>query len=624
MTSSPWPVGITVAFLSFASILPATVGAQPPAYLTQWGTEGSGDGQLMYPTGVAADVAGDVYVADLNNYRVQKFTATGTYLTQWGSLGSGDGQFGYPIGVATDVAGDVYVVDLNNRRIQKFTGTGVYLTQWGSPPDSMNRLFIAPYAVATDRTGDVYVADFGDHRIQKFTNTGTYLTQWGSFGSGNGEFDSPIGVATDAAGDVYVVEFQNHRIQKFTSTGTYLTQWGSFGSGDGQFANPAGVATDAAGNVFVADFGNHRIQKFTSTGTYLTQWGSFGSGDGQFSTPRGVATDAAGNVYVADQGNHRIQKFGPESIAMAFDFTPNTLNLSAQSLWVTGLLEPASPFAASGIDIASIRLNGTVPVDPATPTALGDHNGNGVPDLMVKFSRAAVELTVSEGDNVAVTATGMVDGRAFSGTDYIRVRRARVSPPLAGSHVTAGSVTQVGWQMPSGIMVESIALLFSPDAGSTWNLIAQGQPNTGSYNWTVPNVPTDQAKVAVVLVESVDASGDNVDGVLGVSETFSIEAVVGVGDRGPAALALAIRGATPNPAAGDRLWVEFTLRDGSLARLELMDVAGRVLTSRQVGALGPGTHALSLSDGVALRPGIYFLRLTQGGSEVRARAAVVK
>ena len=577
MTSSPWPVGITVAFLSFASILPATVGAQPPAYLTQWGTEGSGDGQLMYPTGVAADVAGDVYVADLNNYRVQKFTATGTYLTQWGSLGSGDGQFGYPIGVATDVAGDVYVVDLNNRRIQKFTGTGVYLTQWGSPPDSMNRLFIAPYAVATDRTGDVYVADFGDHRIQKFTNTGTYLTQWGSFGSGNGEFDSPIGVATDAAGDVYVVEFQNHR-----------------------------------------------IQKFTSTGTYLTQWGSFGSGDGQFSTPRGVATDAAGNVYVADQGNHRIQKFGPESIAMAFDFTPNTLNLSAQSLWVTGLLEPASPFAASGIDIASIRLNGTVPVDPATPTALGDHNGNGVPDLMVKFSRAAVELTVSEGDNVAVTATGMVDGRAFSGTDYIRVRRARVSPPLAGSHVTAGSVTQVGWQMPSGIMVESIALLFSPDAGSTWNLIAQGQPNTGSYNWTVPNVPTDQAKVAVVLVESVDASGDNVDGVLGVSETFSIEAVVGVGDRGPAALALAIRGATPNPAAGDRLWVEFTLRDGSLARLELMDVAGRVLTSRQVGALGPGTHALSLSDGVALRPGIYFLRLTQGGSEVRARAAVVK
>jgi hypothetical protein len=70
--------------------------------------------------------------------------------------------------------------------------------------------------------------------------------------------------------------------------------------------------------------------------------------------------------------------------------------------------------------------------------------------------------------------------------------------------------------------------------------------------------------------------------------------------------------------------VEFALRDGSAARLDLMDVAGRVLRSRQVGWLGPGTHALDVSEGDALRPGSYFLRLTQGGSEVRARAAVIK
>ncbi|MBI5708950.1 MAG: T9SS type A sorting domain-containing protein [Candidatus Eisenbacteria bacterium] len=89
------------------------------------------------------------------------------------------------------------------------------------------------------------------------------------------------------------------------------------------------------------------------------------------------------------------------------------------------------------------------------------------------------------------------------------------------------------------------------------------------------------------------------------------------------ALRLAMRGATPNPASDGRLWVEFSLRDGSPARLELMDVAGRVLNSRQVGSLGPGTHAVDLSEGGALRPGIYFLRLTQGASEVRARVAVI-
>ena len=109
-----------------------------------------------------------------------------------------------------------------------------------------------------------------------------------------------------------------------------------------------------------------------------------------------------------------------------------------------------------------------------------------------------------------------------------------------------------------------------------------------------------------------------------MSGAFSIETVVGVGDREPAALALSIRGATPNPAAGGRLGVEFTLRDASSARLELMDVAGRLLTSKEVGALGPGIHALDLAEVGGLRPGIYFLRLTQGGSEARARAAVLR
>src|SRR5438093_703337 len=131
MTSSLWRFGITLAFLGFASI-PATVGAQPPAYLTQWGSFGSGEGQFSYPIGVATDAAGNVYVVDQFNYRIQKFTGTGTYLTRWGSYGSGDGQFIFPKGVATDAAGDVYVVDYDESRIQKFTGTGTYLTQWGT------------------------------------------------------------------------------------------------------------------------------------------------------------------------------------------------------------------------------------------------------------------------------------------------------------------------------------------------------------------------------------------------------------------------------------------------------------------------------------------------------------
>src|SRR5436190_15566299 len=149
MTSCLRRFGITLTFLGFASILPATVGAQPPVYLTQWGSFGQGDGQFFYPTGVAIDAAGDVYVADLGNSRIQKFTSTGTYLTQWGSPGTGNGQFSSPSGVATDAVGDVYVADLNNYRVQKFTSTGTYLTQWGSGGLDDGQ-FGAPYGVATD------------------------------------------------------------------------------------------------------------------------------------------------------------------------------------------------------------------------------------------------------------------------------------------------------------------------------------------------------------------------------------------------------------------------------------------------------------------------------------------
>ena len=529
MTSWTWRFGITLAFIGSTSIRPPAVGAQPPVYLTQWG-----------------------------------------------SYGSGNGEFNNPIGVATDAAGNVYVAELANQRVQKFTGTGAYITQWGS------------------------------------------------FGSGNGQFFSPDGVATDAAGNVYVVDRGNDRIQKFTATGDYLTQWGSNGSGDGQFDGPLRVATDASGDVYVVDLRNNRIQEFTDTGVYLTQWGSYGSGDGQFFNPSGVATDAAGDIYVTDQGNQRIQKFGPSPtppLEVAFDLAPGTIDLRARGLWITGFLEPSPPLAAGDIDVSSIRLNGTVAVDPTAPVALGDHDADGIPDLMVKFDRAAVERTLSEGGNVAVVVTGTIGSASFSGSDNVRVIRAAVSAPMAGSHVTAGSVTQVRWETPSDITIESVALLHSLDGGMSWSLIARGQPNTGSYDWTVPNVRADEAKVAVVLAEASDETGDIVDGVLGVSGPFSIDAAAGVGELGPARLEL--RGASPNPVL-EELRVRFSLADDSPATVALFDVSGRQLAARRADGMRPGWHTVALGGPSRLPAGLYVIRLTQEGRSLTARAIVVR
>jgi sugar lactone lactonase YvrE len=226
----------------------------------------------------------------------------------FGSEGSSNGQFLYPGGVATDLEGNVWVADSGGNRIQKFDSKGQYLTKFGSEGSS-NGQFLYPYGVATDPEGNVWVADTGNHRVQEFNSKGEFISSFGSEGTGNGQFLYPHGVATDPEGNVWVADNYNNRIQKFNSEGEYLAQFGSEGTGNGQFLYPYGVATDPEGNVWVADSGNNRIQAFDSEGEYLFKFGSEGSGSGQFFEPFGIATDTGGNVWIADAANNRIQKW---------------------------------------------------------------------------------------------------------------------------------------------------------------------------------------------------------------------------------------------------------------------------------------------------------------------------
>lgn len=109
------------------------------------------------------------------------------------------------------------------------------------------------------------------------------------------------------------------------------------------------------------------------------------------------------------------------SIAMGFTFAPPVFNLKSQSKWVTGYLEPPAGFSPSDIDIGSIRLNGSVAVASGATTTIGDFDKDGIPDLAVKFERAAVAATLITGNAVPVTVSGWAAGDCFSGTDVIRV-----------------------------------------------------------------------------------------------------------------------------------------------------------------------------------------------------------
>jgi sugar lactone lactonase YvrE len=179
-------------------------------FLTEWGTG------VLNPTDIAIDRTTDtVFVTIQFSDLVRKFTKDGTLIGQWGSRGTGDGQFMFPRGVALDSDGFVYVSDTKNYRMQKFTQEGQFVTSWGSLGGDSTDLNFNGYDVAVDGTNNVYVADSFSDRVQKFTNEGRFITEIGSSGSGDGQFNFPHSIAVKSDGRVYVTDYFNSRVQVF-------------------------------------------------------------------------------------------------------------------------------------------------------------------------------------------------------------------------------------------------------------------------------------------------------------------------------------------------------------------------------------------------------------------------
>jgi DNA-binding beta-propeller fold protein YncE len=268
-----------------------------------WGDSGSGSGQFFRPHGAAVDASGNVYVVDLGNSRIQKFSRDGAYVTQWGTWGKGDGQFGSFTNIAVDGSGDVYVADSGNNRIQKFTSDGSYLTQWAVPGTGNRELDGNLYGIAVDPSGSVFVMDSGHGHVLKFTRDGTFVTQWGETGYGDGRFMWSRGMGVDAHGHVYVADGERG-IQMFSTDGAFLKRWDIRGA---RYYGADHMTVDADGNVIVTDIQSHTIKRFNSAGWLLTQWAPRG---GWNWTPA-VAVGGDGTVYVTSTEENRIEKYAP-------------------------------------------------------------------------------------------------------------------------------------------------------------------------------------------------------------------------------------------------------------------------------------------------------------------------
>ena len=354
------PVLFLLTICAAAFAFPA--GASAFGYLGEFGTSGTGAGQMNFPEGVGVGPNGHVYVGEYTGNRVDEFTSTGTFIRMWGwgvqdggsafqictsgcqaaISGTGDGQFN-EIGDLDvhSVTGDVYALEDSGSRIQQFDATGNFIRKWGSAGSAEGQ-FGSAYGFGVGGS-TILVADPNNNRVQQFTLDGSFLRMWGwgvddgtaAFqvctsgcqagisGSGDGQFASPNEAAVAASGDVYVAD--GARIQQFSSTGTFIRKFGQVGTGDGDFSEILGLTTDAASNLWVMDSDNNRLQELTSTGGFLFKFGGTnGSGPGQFDSGYGIDFDCCGNLYEADLANNRIQKFGEAGLTATPTPTPTS------------------------------------------------------------------------------------------------------------------------------------------------------------------------------------------------------------------------------------------------------------------------------------------------------------
>ncbi len=340
---------------------------------------------LAAPSAVAADASGNVYIADATAHYVYKLDTSGN-LTVFAGIGhprehplTDSGlqatlaALNFPSGIAVDKTGAVYIVDTVNYLIRKvaLNGTISYIAgnaklcrtstdPCGDGGVGRQAQLNYPIGVTTDAAGNLYIADTGDHRI-RVVNTGkaTITIAGVSIGAGliatvagsgapcttpvapscgdNGaalsaQLNNPQGVAVDSAGNIYIADSGDHRIRVVSSTGTISNYAGTgnpcnpnLGCGDGgaataaNLSNPFQISLDASANLFLTDPSVNSIREVNASTQIITTVAGTGhsgyNGDGILATSallngsRGVTVDASGNVYVADTGNERIRKF---------------------------------------------------------------------------------------------------------------------------------------------------------------------------------------------------------------------------------------------------------------------------------------------------------------------------
>ena len=342
---------------------------------------------LEWPTGVATDAGGNVYVVDGdNNSLVKETLSSGTYTQSTVSTSA----LAYPYAVTVDGNGNIYVDDSGNNRILKETLSGGNYVESAITTSAL----AFPDGVAIDGSGNVYVSDCGNNRVLMETlSEGQYTESVLPTSSLN----CPAGIAVDGHGDVYFVDSGNNRVlEEILSTGTYAESVIPTSA----LNQPLSIAVDSSGNIYVGDSGNNRILKeVPSAGKYTEETVSSST----LNFPDSIAVDGSGNVYIADAGNDRILK---EDFA-----DPPILNFANTT---PGSTSSDSPQTITVENVGNATLNLPVPSSGSNPAisanfTLGNTGAQSCPIINAGSSTVG-QLTVAQSCLLSVSFTPVTGG----------------------------------------------------------------------------------------------------------------------------------------------------------------------------------------------------------------------
>lgn len=258
---------------------------------------------LSQPQAIAIDPDGSVYIVDTGNSRIVKFNNKGDYVFALGGFGWETEQFDRPLDITAKTGLEVFVADFNNERIERYDKKLNYISSlYSEETFSTDLQFGFPSGVDVSAQGELFICDNENNRILKLNTLGEPALSFGDFNWGDGQLEHPAKVEISPGNLIYVSDQRANQVVVFDYFGNYISKFGSE-----LLDKPQGM-TWSQNKLFVADSGNNRLAVFDKNHQLIYSWGDEGSKIGAFKNP----VDVAGfdeRIYVLDSDNNRIQVF---------------------------------------------------------------------------------------------------------------------------------------------------------------------------------------------------------------------------------------------------------------------------------------------------------------------------